>query len=352
MKKITLFKASAVACFMAFVFNANAGLPFYEEFSYTAGAALPTGGTNADWQNYEGTTSQIDATSLTYSGYMSPVAGGSLNLNTTGSVWHYLAQPDGNVTDEVYYASFLINISAITRPSEVETSVNKLPIFAFGNNTKTQGAWDGSGQRGVVYVKRDAVDASKIAFGCNKAFCSGVNVEWTPAIYNLNTTYLVVARIAVVNGANNDVMSIIVNPTLGNTVPTGWTVSPDASADGGKWSFCGGVNFIQPSYMFGSGFVCTAKVDGLIVSHNWADVGGLNPATSISSNLAPATVKVRNISGKLFVDTEAGKTIELYNSLGQKISSSISVEGLNAMNVNSKGLVVVKVGNQTTKVIL
>jgi hypothetical protein len=58
------------------------------------------------------------------------------------------------------------------------------------------------------------------------------------------------------------------------------------------------------------------------------------------------------VNGTLIFDASAGEVIELYNSLGQKLYSAKSIEGINAVKVHNKGMVVLRLGNTVTKVIL
>jgi len=63
-------------------------------------------------------------------------------------------------------------------------------------------------------------------------------------------------------------------------------------------------------------------------------------------------LKVYTRNGNVLLTTKAGNTIEIYNAVGQKLASHISVEGLNTVAVSYKGVALVKVGNHVAKVIL
>jgi len=56
--------------------------------------------------------------------------------------------------------------------------------------------------------------------------------------------------------------------------------------------------------------------------------------------------------GKLNLEAANGETIEVYNAVGQKVLSTAAISGNNSLAVNAKGVVFVKVGNRTGKVIL
>lgn len=63
-------------------------------------------------------------------------------------------------------------------------------------------------------------------------------------------------------------------------------------------------------------------------------------------------LKVYTRNGNVLLTTKAGNTIEIYNAVGQKLASHISVDGLNTIAVSYKGVALVKVGNHVAKVIL
>ena len=56
--------------------------------------------------------------------------------------------------------------------------------------------------------------------------------------------------------------------------------------------------------------------------------------------------------GLISLSALAGERVELYNVTGQKLLSQLTVEGLNTIPVAASGVVIVKVGNRISKVIL
>jgi len=56
--------------------------------------------------------------------------------------------------------------------------------------------------------------------------------------------------------------------------------------------------------------------------------------------------------GLISLSALAGERVELYNVTGQKLLSQLTVEGLNTIPVAARGVVIVKVGNRISKVIL
>lgn len=86
-------------------------------------------------------------------------------------------------------------------------------------------------------------------------------------------------------------------------------------------------------------------------------VFNLSGTASVVTNVTDVTESDLNIykdgSSLKFNTLLAGETVSVYNSVGQKISSQLTINGLNTINLNNtKGLVIVKVGNKTAKVVL
>ena len=61
---------------------------------------------------------------------------------------------------------------------------------------------------------------------------------------------------------------------------------------------------------------------------------------------------IYGLNGKIYIDTEVGKEIDIYNITGQKIANKIAEEGLNTIEVELYSIVLVKVGNKVQKVVL
>ncbi len=57
-------------------------------------------------------------------------------------------------------------------------------------------------------------------------------------------------------------------------------------------------------------------------------------------------------NAQIHFSATAGERVEVYNAVGQKIISTLATDGLNAVNVNAKGVMIVKVGSRLAKVIL
>ena len=71
----------------------------------------------------------------------------------------------------------------------------------------------------------------------------------------------------------------------------------------------------------------------------------------IDSNKKDNDLKPYSVSGRIYFNASEGKTVEIYNVLGQRLYQGITVNGLNSVPA-SKGIVLVKVGNSASKLIV
>ena len=79
-------------------------------------------------------------------------------------------------------------------------------------------------------------------------------------------------------------------------------------------------------------------------------LSGSSSATGLNTVQSPLNVSVSN--GTVSFTSEAGTSIEIYNTVGQKLLQKQAVSGLNTVTVSTKGVLFVKVGNAVAKVIL
>lgn len=76
----------------------------------------------------------------------------------------------------------------------------------------------------------------------------------------------------------------------------------------------------------------------------------VDPSTGLTSTRIDA--QARAYRGKVLFEAAAGESVEIYNTIGQKLVSIKAVDGLNEVPVNAAGVLVVKVSNRVSKVIL
>jgi hypothetical protein len=63
-------------------------------------------------------------------------------------------------------------------------------------------------------------------------------------------------------------------------------------------------------------------------------------------------MSLRAVNGNIVLNTEAGQLVEVYNSIGQKLASHLTTQGINTIPARVKGVVFVKIGSEVSKLIM
>jgi hypothetical protein len=200
--------------------GAAAALLLEENFDYPTGALL----TANNWTAHSGAGSRsiaVVARNLSYAGY-SASSGNAAALTASGEDVNRPFEPVYAGTP--VYASFLVNVSSVTTTGDY--------FFHLGPETI------GTTFRGRVFVRRDA--SNKLQFGVSSG--SGA-ATYTPAQYDLNTTYLVVLKYTFDEASNT--AQIFVNPTTTTEEPA--TASASATETGTPHDNIGSVALRQGS---------------------------------------------------------------------------------------------------------
>ncbi len=224
-----------------------AALLLVEDFTYPAGSLLTANG----WSAHSGAGTNAVATSapsLILAGYPGSGVGNAVSLTTSGEDVNrsFAAQSSGAV-----YAAFLVNVS------EASTDPAGGYFFHLGPEPV------GTTFRGRVFVKKDA--SNNVAFGISKALTTAADVAYTPFSYSLNTTYLIVVKYTIVDGATNDTVSMVVSTTVPASEPAPTVTATDtiqSDVNPGTVSLRQGAAATAP----------TVRVDGIRVGTTWADV--------------------------------------------------------------------------------
>ncbi len=229
-----------------------------ENFDYPAATAL----TSAGWTAHSaGGTNPLTVTEpgLTYSGW--PSAGNAVSMTTSGEDAHrtFPVQTSGSV-----YAGILVNLS--------EASLDATGGYFFHLGPSPIGTTF----RGRIFVRKDAMN--NVSFGFTKASTSTpADIVYTPFTYALNTTYLMIVKYTIVDGATNDTASLFINPALGGAEPAATLVATDI-----------GASDINPgAFALRQGSVATsptARVDGIRIAKSWADLLTAAPAAAVDFN--------------------------------------------------------------------
>lgn len=225
-----------------------------EDFPYTAGSLLTQNGWAA--HSGEGTNSIATVTpGLTLTDYPSSGVGNAVAMTVSGEDVNraFAAQTSGSV-----YAGFMVNAS--------EAAVDPVGGYFFHLGPDPVG----TAFRGRIFIKKDA--NNNIAFGISKAGTSEATVAFTPFSFSLNTTYLVIVKYTIVDGATNDTVALFVSTTTPASEPAPTISAIDTTATDiapGTVSLRQGTAATSP----------TVRVDGIRVGTSWASI--------VSESMAP-----------------------------------------------------------------
>jgi hypothetical protein len=317
MKKITLL-LSFIAC----VVLAQGQTLFVDNFNYTTGTDLLSQGGWSLTATAASPNVKVATGSLSYTGYPSSGIGNSVALSTAGQDVNntFTNQKTGFV-----YAAALVNIT---------TAGTGDYFIHFGELTSTTAYFC------RTYVK---ADGANIAFGVTN--CSGgtPTQTYTASTYILGTTYLLVLKVDVVTGAS----SIIVNPTLNVEPTTGWAYNNSGTTVPTPANGIGTINLRQGSTT--AGISPTLVVDGIRVATSYSALftttGLFTPkAEALSISLSGTTLTVKDVA--------EGSIVDVYSTLGAKVQSAQLVNGAVQLKNLSKGLYIVRVGNQSSKIMM
>lgn len=156
----------------------------------------------------------------------------------------------------------------------------------------------------------------------------------------------------------SDISSIIGNPNFVDYVPYGTTAVPvwgTAMSSNISSTTSATRNTVAPAAI-GAQRV-NAAVNYMYSGNIGNDFSAVAPSptsTGISTGLKPANQLgfVYASNGKIMFNAIANQTVEVFNAVGQLIVSRKTIEGLNTISVLQKGIVLVKVGDKVSKVIL
>lgn len=314
MKKFTLL-LSFIAC----VLVSQAQTLVNENFDYTAGSGLIGQGGWAIVGTSVVNPISVSASSISYPNYPSSGIGQELSVANTGQdvTKAFTAQ----LTGTVYY-SFLANLASANTTGD---------YFIHLVETGSTSAFFGRFYGKLV--------GDKLSFGIMNASGGTATPTYTEAIYDLNTTYLIVVKVV----ASTAVSSIVINPaftpepTTWLTNTTGGTSVPLATAG------LGGINIRQGTATNAPAL----KLDGIRVATTWDALftsTGLNPATTEKLNVS--------VAGKTLTITNApSNKVEIFNIVGSKVKT-VELKN-NSVDLNlAKGLYLVRAGKATAKIML
>ncbi|NWF90547.1 MAG: T9SS type A sorting domain-containing protein [Ignavibacteriaceae bacterium] len=254
-KTITMLSALV----FLFAITSYAQLLLEENFDYPAGDSLTSHG----WTGHSGGTTNaqtIVAPGLEYAGYLSSGIGNAASLTTTGQDVN--RQFSDSVTSGTVYASFLASVTSAQTAGDY--------FFHLGPKTLS------TVFMGRVFVK--LASNGNLSFGLSKTTTStSIPPVYTDSIYTTGNTYLLVVKYQFNAGANDDVLSLFINPALDATEPSPVLVH-DTSTTNDPLSI-GTVALRQGTASNAPNVI----VDGIRISTAWTDVV---PVELVSFNAA------------------------------------------------------------------
>lgn len=321
MKKIYSLVAVLAATFAA---NAQSTLPFHDAFDYTVGSPLQTQTGYAALNS--GDDILVIEGNLSYPNFVTPT-GNKINFAGAGIDTKHAIETVNSGT--VYY-SFLVKINNVT----AATDANGGYLAGFGESNTNFG--------GTFWLKK--VDDANFKFGTEVRTATAEGTTWTTDNYTVGTTYFVVASYTFVDGTNNDVAKMWINPVLGETTePTAtitdqWTASNDLTSIV-QFFFRQDSNAETPD----------VDIDELRIGTTWSSVTPINSTASIVENNIEGLKVYPNPATELvnIVSNEIGtKNITIFNMLGKKVLETSTEETVNVstltsgvyiMNINQDG---------------
>jgi hypothetical protein len=263
-------------------------LPITENFEYTTGSKLTDNG----WVAHSGAGTNpimVNATPLSYTGYINSGLGKSVSLTTSGEDDNRAFTLD---TSGTVYASFMVNIDSAQNTGDY--------FFHLGvaNSTSLFFA--------RVYVRKALND--NLAFGLSKSSINTtIRPVYTDSIYNTGTTYLLVVSYTF-SPAADDTVKLWINPVLNGIEPTPNLVHSSAVSDAvnlGMFALRQGSSLNAAGLVFGGLRVAKTWVPEagsntfsmtLNVSNGWnmLSVPGTNPAGMLVGNWWP------NLTGTVY----------------------------------------------------
>ncbi len=233
----------------------NATLLLEDNFTGTVGTLLTANG----WVAHNGagsTPMSIASPGLEYPGYLSSGIGNATSASANGEDVNKTFTPTS--TGSLYYA-FMINTAMTATSSGYSIHFNQSSSIFYAR-----------------FYQR--LVSGNVNFGLTKS--NEATIVWDPANYSLNTTYLVVLKYAFVEGTTtDDVVSMWVNPVLGDSEPT-----PNLSFTVGTVSDATSLT-AAAIRQWNTGTL--SRFDGIRVGTSWADVGASasTPAISVVGSL-------------------------------------------------------------------
>lgn len=313
MKKLLLFCAAT----MAMALTASAETYLAESFDYAEGNLYG----NGKWVKYGKKTTapiQVAKSPLTFAGYQDNAAGKAVCLTKeSGEYCQMLFRDKGTdaAKGTVYYSA-LVNVSELPSGSRTAafmalTGANSLDATKFGDTE--------AGSEGAGLFAQASGEGFKLGVSRNVANLGNVktSVAWADEECAIGTTYLVVVKYEIIDGADNDRISLWVNPAKGDAEPAASVVAEEECSE--SLADVRGIELRQGSSSVAKTPV--AVIDEVRVASTWNEI--FTPAKADAVETPEITITDMSVDfGKVYKGLTYTKTI---NVKGKNLKGDISL---------------------------
>lgn len=302
---------------MAMTLTANGETYLAESFDYAEGNLYG----NGKWVKYGKKITapvQVANSPLTFAGYQDNAAGNAVRLTKeSGEYCQVLFRDKGaDAAKGTVYYSALVNVSELPSGSRTAaimalTGANSLDATKFGDAE--------AGSEGAGLFAQASGEGFKLGVSRNVANLGNVktSVAWADEECALGTTYLVVVKYEIVDGADNDRISLWINPAKGDAEPAASVVADEESAE--SLADVRGIELRQGSSSVAKTPV--AVIDEVRVASTWDEI--FTPAKADAVETPEITITDMTADfGKVYKGLTYTKTI---NVKGKNLKGDISL---------------------------
>lgn len=308
---------------MAMALTASAETYLAETFDYAEGNLYG----NGKWVKYGKKTTapiQVAKSPLTFAGYQDNAAGKAVRLTKeSGEYCQMLFRDKGTdaAKGTVYYSA-LVNVSELPSGSRTAafmalTGANSLDATKFGDTE--------AGSEGAGLFAQASGEGFKLGVSRNVANLGNVktSVAWADEECAIGTTYLVVVKYEIIDGADNDRISLWVNPAKGDAEPAASVVAEEECSE--SLADVRGIELRQGSSSVAKTPV--AVIDEVRVASTWNEI--FTPAKADAEETPEITITDMSVDfEKVYKGLTYTKTVNVKGkNLKGDISLSLPVSG-------------------------
>lgn len=302
---------------MAMALTASAETYLAETFDYVEGNLYG----NGKWVKYGKKTTapiQVAKSPLTFAGYQDNAAGKAVRLTKeSGEYCQMLFRDKGTdaAKGTVYYSA-LVNVSELPSGSRTAafmalTGANSLDATKFGDTE--------AGSEGAGLFAQASGEGFKLGVSRNVANLGNVktSVAWADKECAIGETYLVVVKYEIIDGADNDRISLWVNPAKGDAEPAASVVAEEECSE--SLADVRGIELRQGSSSVAKTPV--AVIDEVRVASTWNEI--FTPAKADAVETPEITITDMSVDfGKVYKGLTYTKTV---NVKGKNLKGDISL---------------------------